>query len=89
MVVGVLLGRLGPGAVGTPRGLEFGDGSRINVPIVVLIGLMIYPMMLRIDVTSLIGVLKGCFGAGAWWSLVSQDARVTPMCRRRNIIPCI
>ena len=29
------------------RGLEFGAGSQINVPIAVLIWLMIYPMMLK------------------------------------------
>jgi ACR3 family arsenite transporter len=56
MVAGVLLGRSVPGAVGILRALEFGDGSRINVPIAVLIWLMIYPMMLKIDVTSLLGV---------------------------------
>ena len=58
MVVGVLLGRIAPGAVGTLRAFEFGDGSQINVPIAVLIWLMIYPMMLKIDVTSLLGVRK-------------------------------
>jgi ACR3 family arsenite efflux pump ArsB len=35
------------------RSIEFGDGSQINVPIAVLIWLMIYPMMLKIDFTSL------------------------------------
>jgi ACR3 family arsenite transporter len=58
MVAGVLLGRVAPAAVGTLRALEFGDGSRINVPIAVLIWLMIYPMMLKIDLTSLLGVRK-------------------------------
>src|SRR3972149_5777264 len=53
MVLGVALGRLLPGAVGALRGLEFGEGSQINIPIAVLIWLMIYPMMLRIDFTSI------------------------------------
>jgi ACR3 family arsenite transporter len=56
MVAGVLLGKLLPGVTNTLRGLEFGEGSRINVPIAVLIWLMIYPMMLKIDFGSLLGV---------------------------------
>jgi ACR3 family arsenite transporter len=56
MVVGVLLGKLAPGAVGALRALEFGAGSQINIPIAVLIWLMIYPMMLKIDFRSLLGV---------------------------------
>ena len=35
------------------RELEFGTGSQINVPIAVLIWLMIYPMMLKIDFASI------------------------------------
>jgi arsenite transporter len=58
MLVGVALGKLAPGAVGMLRDLEFGEGSRINAPIAVLIWLMIYPMMLRIDFTSLLGVRR-------------------------------
>jgi len=58
MIVGVLIGRLAPGIVGALRGVEFGEGSRINVPIAILIWLMIYPMMLRIDITSLLGVRR-------------------------------
>jgi ACR3 family arsenite transporter len=53
MVLGVALGRLVPGLVGAFRGLEFGEGSHINVPIAVLIWLMIYPMMLKIDFASI------------------------------------
>ncbi len=58
MVVGVALGKLAPGAVGALRRLEFGDGSQINLPIAVLIWLMIYPMMLKIDFASLVGVRR-------------------------------
>jgi ACR3 family arsenite transporter len=56
MVVGVLLGKLLPGATNALRHLEFGGGSRINIAIAVLIWLMIYPMMLKIDLGSLLGV---------------------------------
>jgi len=56
MVVGVLLGKLLPGATDALRRLEFGSGSQINVPIAILIWLMIYPMMLKIDFGSLLGV---------------------------------
>ena len=53
MVLGVSLGRALPRAVDGLRSLEFGVGSHINVVIAVLIWLMIYPMMLKIDFASL------------------------------------
>ncbi len=53
MVAGVALGRLAPQLVATLRRLEFGSGSQINAPIAVLIWLMIVPMMLKIDFTSM------------------------------------
>ncbi len=56
MAAGVALGKLWPGFVGTLRQWEFGKGSQINVPIAVLIWLMIYPMMLKIDFASVLGV---------------------------------
>jgi len=49
MFLGIAVGKLLPGFVGLVRGLEFGEGSHINGPIAVLIWLMIYPMMLKID----------------------------------------
>jgi ACR3 family arsenite transporter len=58
MVAGVALGKLWPGLVAGLRGMEFGRGSQINVPIAVLIWLMIYPMMLKIDFASVLGVRK-------------------------------
>lgn len=58
MVAGVLLGKLLPGAVDALRGMEFARGSQINVPIAVLIWLMIYPMMLKIDFASIVGVRR-------------------------------
>lgn len=53
MGLGVALGKLFPGAVSALQDLEFGQGSHINIPIAVLIWLMIYPMMLKIDLASL------------------------------------
>jgi ACR3 family arsenite transporter len=58
MVAGVTLGKLLPGLTDAIRRLEFGEGSQINVAIAVLIWLMVYPMMLRIDFTSILGVRK-------------------------------
>src|SRR5690349_6867974 len=58
MVLGVLLGKLLPGMVAGVRHLEFGEGSQINLPIAILIWLMIYPMMLKIDFASIAGVRK-------------------------------
>ena len=56
MLLGVALGKAAPGAVGAVRALQFGEASQINVPIGVLIWLMIYPMMLRVDLASIRGV---------------------------------
>ena len=58
MVAGILLGTLAPGATHALRGLEFGAGTQINLPIAVLIWLMIYPMMLKIDLASLVNVRR-------------------------------
>jgi ACR3 family arsenite transporter len=58
MVIGVGTGKLLPGFVGAIRDLEFGEGSRINVAIAVLIWLMVYPMMLKVDFGSLLGVRR-------------------------------
>ena len=54
MAVGVGLGKLVPDAVASLRGLEFGEGSQINIPIAILIWLMVYPMMLKVDFSSVI-----------------------------------
>ena len=56
MVAGIILGKLLPGAVHGLQQLEFGTGSHINIPIAVLIWLMIYPMMLKIDFGSILRV---------------------------------
>jgi ACR3 family arsenite transporter len=56
MVVGVALGTWAPELVTTFRGMEFGEGSQINVPIAVLIWLMIIPMMMKVDFASIANV---------------------------------
>ncbi|MGC9968980.1 MAG: ACR3 family arsenite efflux transporter [Bryobacteraceae bacterium] len=58
MVAGVLVGKLLPGVVDAFRRMEFGSGSQINVPIAVLIWLMIVPMMIKVDFTSIRNVGK-------------------------------
>ena len=58
MAAGIILGKAFPGAVGAIRSLEFGTGSQINIPIAVLIWLMIYPMMLKVDFGSILHVGK-------------------------------
>ena len=64
MLLGVALGKVFPGFVGALREMEFGSRSHINIPIAVLIWLMIYPMMLRIDFASLRGVGRRPGGLG-------------------------
>ncbi len=64
MVLGVVVGKAWPGLVGATRDMEFGSGSHINIPIAVLIWLMIYPMMLKIDFASIKGVGKRPGGLG-------------------------
>jgi ACR3 family arsenite transporter len=56
MATGIGLGTLLPGTVEVLRGLEFGRDSHINVPIAILIWLMIYPMMLKVDFASVLHV---------------------------------
>jgi ACR3 family arsenite transporter len=56
MAAGVLLGKLLPRFVHALQQLEFGRGSHINAPMGVLIWLMIYPMMLKIDFGSIVRV---------------------------------
>ena len=53
MAGGLLLGKAFPAVTAALRSLELGEGSHINVPIAVLIWLMIYPMMLKIDFRSI------------------------------------
>jgi arsenite transporter len=49
MVAGLVMGKVLPGFIDQLRGMEFGKGSQVNVPIAVLIWLMIIPMMMKVD----------------------------------------
>jgi arsenite transporter len=49
MVAGLVIGKVLPGFIDQLRGMEFGKGSQVNVPIAVLIWLMIIPMMMKVD----------------------------------------
>lgn len=57
MVAGVAIGKLAPGFTAMISHWQFGNDSHVNVAIAVLIWLMIYPMMLKID----FGGIKGVF----------------------------
>lgn len=58
MVAGLALGRWMPGLTQQLRDLELGQDSQINLPIAVLIWLMIIPMMMKVDFTSIRNVGK-------------------------------
>lgn len=58
MIVGIGLGKVAPSVIAGLRTMEFGGGSQINIPIALLIWLMIYPMMLKVDFASIVGVGK-------------------------------
>ena len=58
MVVGVAFGKLLPGVTSALSTLEFGQGSQVNVPIGVLLWLMIYPMMLKVDFSAVGGIAR-------------------------------
>ncbi len=58
VAAGIAIGKLFPLATNALRHLEFGNGSQINIPIAILIWLMIYPMMLKIDFSSIADVRK-------------------------------
>ena len=58
MVAGVALGKLFPGATAILSKLEFGHGSQVNIPIGVLLWLMIYPMMLKVDFGAIGGIAR-------------------------------
>jgi ACR3 family arsenite transporter len=58
MVAGIGSGKFLPAAVAALRGIEFGKGSQINAPIAVLIWLMITPMMMKVDFSSVRNVSR-------------------------------
>ncbi len=57
MVLGVAIGKLFPDATRQLSSMEWGQ-SHVNLPIAVLIWLMIFPMMLKIDFGGLRGVAR-------------------------------
>jgi arsenite transporter len=58
MVAGVILGTLAPGTIAAISTWEFGSDSHVNVAIAILIWLMIYPMMLKVDFGAIAGVAR-------------------------------
>ena len=58
MIAGIVLGKLAPSLTSALGKMEFGQGSQVNIPIAVLIWLMIYPMMLKVDFTALGGIAR-------------------------------
>ena len=62
MVTGLALGRGAPDVIQRLRELELGHGSQINLLIAVLIWLMIIPMMMKVDFSSIRHVRKRSAG---------------------------
>lgn len=58
MGAGLALGRLWPEEVAAAGRWEFGAGSQVNIAIAILIWLMMFPMMLKIDFGGLRGVFR-------------------------------
>jgi ACR3 family arsenite transporter len=58
MAAGVSLGKLLPGLASALSRLEFGRDSHVNIPISILLWLMIYPMMLKVDFSSVGGIAR-------------------------------
>ncbi len=58
MGVGLTFGKLLPDLTASLSRLEFGKGSQVNVPIGVLLWLMIYPMMLKVDFSAIGGIAR-------------------------------
>jgi ACR3 family arsenite transporter len=56
MIAGVLFGRVLPGLTETLSKAEFSHGSQVNIPIGILLWLMIYPMMLKVDFGAIRGI---------------------------------
>jgi ACR3 family arsenite transporter len=68
MIAGVCLGKLIPTAIAGMRGIEFVKGSQINALIAVVLWLMITPMMIKVDFSSVRGVGKRPAGLLVVWS---------------------
>jgi len=58
MVAGIALGKLLPGVTSALSRMDFGRGSQVNVPVGVLLWLMIYPMMLKVDFGAIGGIAR-------------------------------
>jgi len=58
MLAGLGLGTWSPEVIHTLRGLEFGRGSQVNLPIAILIWLMIIPMMMKVDLAAIANVAR-------------------------------
>ena len=58
MAAGVAFGRILPDITSSLSRMEFGLGSQVNVPIGVLLWLMIYPMMLKVDFSAIGGIAR-------------------------------
>jgi ACR3 family arsenite transporter len=58
MIAGVALGRTLPALTSTLSDMQFGQGSQVNIPISVLLWLMIYPMMLKVDFSAIGGIAQ-------------------------------
>jgi ACR3 family arsenite transporter len=58
MLVGITIGKLFSGPISSLSHAEIAPGSQVNIPIAILIWLMIYPMMLKIDFGGLRAVAQ-------------------------------
>lgn len=58
MIAGIIVGKLLPNLTAAMSRMEFGQGSQVNIPIGVLLWLMIYPMMLKVDFGSIGGIAR-------------------------------
>jgi len=58
MLAGLLLGKALPDLTAHLSRMEFGHGSQVNIPISVLLWLMIYPMMLKVDFGAIKGIAR-------------------------------
>ena len=58
MVAGVAFGKIFPDDTARLSQLQFGRGSQVNIPIGVLLWLMIYPMMLKVDFSAIGGIAR-------------------------------
>ena len=58
MIAGVVLGKSLPHLAASLGKMQFGRRSQVNVPISVLLWLMIYPMMLKVDFSAIGGIAR-------------------------------